>query len=35
MEDVPIPYKDACIKMGPDYYDYEHYEPKWGATNLK
>lgn len=28
-----MPYRDACIKNSPDYYDYEHYEPKWGQSD--
>ena len=29
-----MPYRDACIIQPPEYYDYEHYEPKWGSSDI-
>ena len=25
-----IPYRDACVVRGPDYFDYRNYSPDWG-----
>lgn len=24
-----IPYKEAALNRGPEYYDYQNYEPEW------
>ena len=34
MDEEFMPYRDACTKHPSDYYDYEHYEPKWGSSEI-